>query len=102
LETSQSSEQPPPHVVFKRVMDGMESPNGSQVTHLGNSANEISASAPPGGNRRADPSKSQEGLVINNSGQDANMGSLSRTGGVPAANVLVVRGDVATRRTAPC
>jgi hypothetical protein len=98
LETPQSSEPPPPHVDFKRVMDGMESPNGSQVTHLGNSANEISASASVGGNRRADPSKSQEGLVINKSGQDANMGS----GGVVAANVLVVRGDVAIRRTAPC
>jgi hypothetical protein len=102
LETSQSSEQPPPHVVFKRVMDGMESPNGSQVTHLGNSANKISASASPGGNRRADPSNSLVGPAINKSGQDANMGSLSQTGGVRAANVLVVRGDVATRRTAPC
>jgi hypothetical protein len=101
LETSQSSEQPP-HVVFKRVMDGMKSPNGSQVTHLENSANEIPASASPGGNRRVDPSKSLEGLVINKSGQDANMGSLSRTGGVLASKVLVVRGDVATRRTAPC
>ncbi|KAF8504472.1 hypothetical protein F5888DRAFT_753379 [Russula emetica] len=68
LETSQNSEQPPPHLVFKRVMDGMKSPNG--------------------GNHRADPSKSQEGLVINKSGQDASIGSLSRTG-VLAANVLV-------------
>ena len=105
LETSQSSEQPPPpHVVFKRVIDGMKmkSPNGSQVTHLGNSANEIPASASPGGNRRADPSKSLEGPAINKSGQDANMGSLSRTDAVRAASVLVVRGDVATRRTAPC
>jgi hypothetical protein len=101
LEKSQNSEQPPAHLVFKRVMDGMKSPNGSQVTHVENSANEISASASPGGNHRADPSKSQEGLVINKSGQDASMGSLSRTG-VLAANVLVVRGDVATRRTAPC
>ena len=90
LETSQSSGQPP-HVVFKRVMDGIESLNGSQVTQ--NSANEISASASAG----ADPSKS---LVTNKMGQDA-MGSLSRTGDLPAANVLVVRGDVTTRRTAP-
>jgi hypothetical protein len=102
LETSQSSEQPPPHVVFKQVIDGMESPSGSQVTHLGNSANEISASASPGGLRKADPSKSLEGLVINKSGKDANTGSLSQTGGVLAANVLVVRGDVATRRATPC
>lgn len=97
LTTSQNSE-PPPHVVYKQVMDGMESPNNSQVTHLGNSANEMSASASPE-NRRVDPSKSQEGLVINKSGQDVNLGSVSRTGGVLATKVLVVRGDVAT---APC
>ena len=91
LEVSQSPEQPPPHVVFKQVMDDMESPNGSQVTHFGNSANEIS-----GGNHRVDPSTSQEGLVMDKSGQDVNTGSLSRSGGVLAAKVLVVRGDVAT------
>lgn len=102
LETSRSSEQPPPHVVFKRVMDGIESPNSSQAIHLGHSANEISASISPGENRRADPSKSQEGLVINKPGQAANMGSHSRTGGVPAANAHVVRGDAATRPTVPC
>ena len=95
-ETSQSSEQPPPHVVFKQVMDDMESPNGSQVTHLESPTNEISASASPGGNHRVDPSKSQEGLVINKSGQDVNMGPPSQTGGTLAAKVLVVRGDVAT------
>ena len=102
LETPQSSDQASLNALFKRVMDGMESPNGSQVTHPKNSANEISASATPGGNRRADPSKSQEGLDISKSVRDVNMGSLSRTGGVLAANVHVVRGDMATRRTAPC
>ena len=74
-ETSQGPEQLPPHVVFKQAMDGMKSPDASQVTHLGNSANEISAGTSPGRNRTVDPSKS--GLVTNKSGQ--NMGS-SRTG----------------------
>jgi len=102
LETSRSSEQPLPHVVLKRVVDGMESSNGSQVPQFGNPENEVSASASEGGNRGADPSESQEGLVINKSGQNANTGPLSRTGGVLAANVVVVRGDVTTRRTTPC
>ena len=102
LETSRSSEQSPPHVVFKRVMDGIESPNGSQAIHLGHSANEISASASSGENRKADALKSQEGLVIIKPSQAANMGSLSRTDGVPAANAHVVRGDAATRPIVPC
>jgi len=102
LKTSHNSEQPPPHVVFQRVMDGIESPNGSQVTQLENSGSEISGSACPGGDRKEDLSESQEGRVINKPGQEANMGSLPRTGGVPALNVLVVRGVVAARRTALC
>jgi len=94
LMASQSSERPSSHVVFKQIMDQIESPNGSQATHFENSGNQISADAPPGGNRRAVPSESQEGLVINKLGQDANVGSLPRTGGVLAGNVLVVRSGV--------
>jgi hypothetical protein len=94
LKASQSSERPSPHVVFKQIMDQIESPNGSQVTHFENSGNQISANALPVGNRRAVPSESQEGLAINKLGQDANVGSLPRAGGVRAGNVLVVRSDV--------
>lgn len=101
LETSQSSERQPGRadVFSKLARETIESSNGSQVTRLGNSANEISASASPGGNRKVGSSKSQEDIIMNKSGQDVNMGSVSRTGGVLAAKVLVVRDDVAT---APC
>jgi hypothetical protein len=103
LNTSQSSKQPPPHVVLKQFKDAMESPNQSQITHLGNSGNEISGSAFPSENRRAGPSdESREDPVINKAGQDAIVGSLPRKDGVPAANVLVVRGGLTATPTALC
>ena len=93
--TSQSFKQPPPHVVFKKYKDVMESPSQSQVTHLGNSGNEILGSVSPSQNRRTDFSDEPEvvDLVLNKSGQDANVDSLPQKDDVVAANVLAVRGD---------
>ena len=99
LNASQSFKQPPPHVVLKEYKDVMGSPSQSQVTHTGISGNEILGSVSPSQNRRADFSDEPEvvDLVINKSGQDANVGSLPQNDGDVAANILVVRVDCRSR-----
>jgi hypothetical protein len=92
---SQSSKQAPPHVVLKKYKDVMESPSQSQITNLGNSGNETLGSVSPGQNRRADFLDEPEvvDMVINKSGQDANVGSLPQKDNVVAANVLVLSSE---------
>ncbi|KAI9451781.1 hypothetical protein F5148DRAFT_1378785 [Russula earlei] len=78
LNPSQSSERPPPHVIFKQVMDGMKSPTQSQITFSRTSGDERLVGASSGERRRVDlRDDSEEDLIIQNqSGQDTNGGSL--------------------------
>jgi hypothetical protein len=100
LSTPQSSKQPPPHVVFKQVVDGLESPSQSQNSHLGSPGKEIAGTS-PSEKRRADPlGKSEKDLVVNKSGQVAAAGSLPRKEVTFAPNVIMVRGNMATTPTA--
>jgi len=96
LKTIQSPERAPPHVILKRVMDGMESPNQSQITALRNSGNEIPSDASPSEHHRVESSadRSKEEMVLRNkSDNSANVDLLHQQDDVVAADVPVVRGD---------
>ena len=100
LSTPHSSKQPPPHVVFKQVVDGLESPSQSQNSHLGSPGKEIAGTS-PSEKPRVDPlGKSEKDLVVNKSGQVAAAGPLPRKEVTFAPNVIMVRGNMATSPTA--
>ena len=97
-KTPQSPEHVPPHVVLKRVMDGMESPSQSQNATSGNSGIEMRKGASPSEHRRTEPSDryEEERIVRNKSDNGVNVGSLHQQDDVVAADVLAVRGDGVT------
>lgn len=93
LQTIQSPERAPPHVILKRVMDGMESPDQSQITAPRNSGNEIPRGPEHHG---VDPSadRSKEEMILRNDlDNGANVDLLHQKDDVVAADVPVVRDD---------
>ena len=96
LKTIQSPERAPPHVVLKRVMDGIASPNQSQITAPTNSGNEIPRRASPSEHHGVGPSadRSKEEMILRNKPDNsANIDLLHQQDDLVAADVLVVRDD---------
>ena len=96
LKTIQSPERTPPHVILKRVMDGIESPNQSQTTAPRDSGNEIPKGASPSEHHGVDPSadRSKEEMILRNkSDNSANIDLLHQQDDVVVADEPVMRGD---------